>query len=605
MSKRIDKSIFLSHILIFTIVTIIFCSSLGFTREHPKVTNITSYNIMEMSVGNGEYEEVNLPCELKNIEPETPIRLRTTIYPKDSEGLYIKTIYSEADVYFNNEHVFTFGKKENYPQYMRSPAIEVHIIETEGYTRPIDVLIEYKFPSHLPQLYIEPPELGTSKEVMLKYSNIYGVPLILALTQIVSGIILMVISVCIIFINNKGYLFSWLGLFSLASGFSFYGLNDFSKIMSPYSAFLYISSYMGMAIVTSILVRFVRLTIDFENTRPLIITEIISLVAEFIPIALQSFGLVQIHRFKTYLKLVMIIAIFVLILLNINEYVKYKNKASKRILLPLLVLFVSVIGDVFLNRMNVENVIMLPTQIGSLSFMIIMGITAGMTVKDTVEIQRIEKKLAYEKKMLDIQTAEQRESRLLLVEKEKLLSQQRHDLRHHLAVIKELVDEDNIELREYLDVVTDKIPKARMAYCENNVVNAIVSHFAGICEENKIKFDCHLSVPNTNSQLTDSNLCVIFANLLENAIEACMRMESGNRFINIKSSIRHSILTITMDNSFDGQIMKSDDHYYSSKRDEFGIGISSIRSIVDKYRGGAEFRNDENTFYSSIYLLIE
>ena len=60
-------------------------------------------------------------------------------------------------------------------------------------------------------------------------------------------------------------------------------------------------------------------------------------------------------------------------------------------------------------------------------------------------------------------------------------------------------------------------------------MDAIISHYATICENSGIKLSIKLVVPDTDSRSMDGNLCVIFANLLENAVEACDRMTDGEK----------------------------------------------------------------------------
>ena len=95
-------------------------------------------------------------------------------------------------------------------------------------------------------------------------------------------------------------------------------------------------------------------------------------------------------------------------------------------------------------------------------------------------------------------------------------------------------------------------------------------------------YDISLEIPDETS-LTDTQLCIIFGNLLENAIEACCRTENENRFIKLSSNIKAGMLYIAMDNSCDGNIRIENGGFISSKRNEIGTGINSITAIVKKY----------------------
>ena len=93
-----------------------------------------------------------------------------------------------------------------------------------------------------------------------------------------------------------------------------------------------------------------------------------------------------------------------------------------------------------------------------------------------------------------------------------------------------------------------------------------VSHYATRCQQEGIAFTARLTVPAQNEGLDDRALCVVFANLLENGVEACGRMAGGKKFIRLNSSLEYGVLTITMDNSFDGQARQEDGKFLSSKR---------------------------------------
>ena len=216
----------------------------------------------------------------------------------------------------------------------------------------------------------------------------------------------------------------------------------------------------------------------------------------------------------------------------------------------------------------------------------------------------LQEKLNFETHLLEVQIAEQKKYSQLMVEHTEQLRRQRHDLRHQLTAIRGLTRADNAPLREYLDNLLDAIPAAPQAFCGNQAVNAIVSHYAALCQEQGVETDIWLSVPARTKQVTDGELCVIFGNLLENALEACGRMNEGRKFLRLGSDVHLGTLTIAMDNSFDGKVRQEDGKFRSSKRDDFGVGLSSIRAVACRHGGGAHFEPDGRVFRSSVYLRV-
>ena len=102
----------------------------------------------------------------------------------------------------------------------------------------------------------------------------------------------------------------------------------------------------------------------------------------------------------------------------------------------------------------------------------------------------------------------------------------------------------------------------------------------------------------------NNDLSIVFGNLLENAIEACLKIDKDKRFIKISSDVNYDMLVITMDNSYDGNFLSVDGRFCSTKREGFGIGLSSVQSVARKYYGDAKFEDKDGYFQSSVYLRI-
>ena len=216
----------------------------------------------------------------------------------------------------------------------------------------------------------------------------------------------------------------------------------------------------------------------------------------------------------------------------------------------------------------------------------------------------LRQRLIFESRLLETQITEQKKYNQLMIDHAQELRRQRHDLRHQLTAILGLVRADNVPLRTYLDGLLDAIPDPPQIYCKNQAVNALVSRCAGICRERGVDFTAQLAVPADTEQISDAELCVIFGNLLENALEACDRMTEGRKFLHIESNVHLGTLTVVMDNSFDGQVRQESGRYCSSKRDDLGVGLSSIQVVAKAHQGDARFEPDGRVFRSSVYLRV-
>lgn len=125
-----------------------------------------------------------------------------------------------------------------------------------------------------------------------------------------------------------------------------------------------------------------------------------------------------------------------------------------------------------------------------------------------------------------------------------------------------------------------------------------------MAQQAEIDISVQLTVLQSLTAAVESDLCVVVGNLLENAIEACGRMTEGRRFIRVGSSLEHGVLTLAVDNSYEGKIRRQDDVFLSSKRRGAGLGISSVTAVAKKYGGNARFQENSGVFQASVYLQV-
>ena len=102
----------------------------------------------------------------------------------------------------------------------------------------------------------------------------------------------------------------------------------------------------------------------------------------------------------------------------------------------------------------------------------------------------------------------------------------RHDLRHHLALIGGyLADGDLAKATQYVRLAQADIEAITPnRYCENSTVNIILSYFATKAKKKGVQFSVDAQLPKTLS-ISETELCALLSNGLENAIEAAAQVE--------------------------------------------------------------------------------
>lgn len=604
MKKAKHISAIAAYLCLLILVFLLLNACMGYKNAGPEVEDVTYLNTFTVSVDGGPKRILSLPYTFEYLQPRTPVTLTTTITPHLFDAIYIKSVYSPARIYLNEQLVYEFGKRDNYPGFMADPATEVHMVETHGTDQPMSLRMEFLSPVSRSSMIIHPPILGSTKEIILERFHALGIPFVLSISQIVYGISLLLISMCIGFMDQKGVVFLWLGLLSFLTGLWSFGENNFTGIIFKNSTFLYLISFIGFFTFVLPLLRFARTAIDFEHPEVLWYMELGVTVICGISFLLQFLGILPFTQSMYLFHLLLPSVLLFLTGWTIFEFVRYKNVSAKRFIFSTCFLSVCSLLELANYRISFTYVFSSMFQLGIIVFLLVTGITAGLSVKDSLDLKNRKKELAFEQGLMDIQIKEQQHRGLLLAEHQQKLSRQRHDLRHHLTVLRELADEDPDKLKDYLDTLMDNIPSARKSFCENDAVNSIISHYNTICKANDIDFSVSLAVPDQNKHISDGDLCAIFGNLVENAVEACCRQTTGSRFIKLSSQVHRNFLTITMDNSFDGKIEIEGNRFRSSKRDDFGIGIASIKSIAQNARGDADFKQEGNVFLSSVYVIL-
>ncbi len=193
-----------------------------------------------------------------------------------------------------------------------------------------------------------------------------------------------------------------------------------------------------------------------------------------------------------------------------------------------------------------------------------------------------------------------------LEKKDKDIRDFRHDIKEHMMSIQEYCDTQNYKkLNEYMKQINGKlhINKKRVTVY-NQIVDMILNQYMYQSEDMGVR----LSIQGQMSEdcvVEPYDLCVIFANLLKNGIEAAKNSEKKQ--IDLVIGYENDIMMIRMENDYQGERRKKDGKYMSTKSDieNHGIGIGNIRACVEKYHGKLEMREENGKFLTTVIIPIE
>ena len=103
--------------------------------------------------------------------------------------------------------------------------------------------------------------------------------------------------------------------------------------------------------------------------------------------------------------------------------------------------------------------------------------------------------------------------------------------------------------------------------------------------------------------IPDNVLSVLLGNLLENALEASRHVETGKRKITIKSVCSGGMILFKISNTYAGTLLPNKNGLYlSTKHTGSGIGLASVRSIVEQNQGRMEITHTDTQFIVTVML---
>lgn len=184
----------------------------------------------------------------------------------------------------------------------------------------------------------------------------------------------------------------------------------------------------------------------------------------------------------------------------------------------------------------------------------------------------------------------------------------KHDLANHLQTLYALPEEKR---DAYLkDLTENTVVSETLSYCGDATVNAVLTVKKNLMDRYGICLETSVDIPDTLPyQKTD--LCALYANALDNAIEACMRMDETKRLITLKSKAQKGLFCLEVRNPLPDTISptvlrkaETDFILPTSKSDKtnHGIGLKSIREIVERYHGSVEAKTTDGVFDLFLYI---
>lgn len=190
---------------------------------------------------------------------------------------------------------------------------------------------------------------------------------------------------------------------------------------------------------------------------------------------------------------------------------------------------------------------------------------------------------------------------ILLAQKQ--LRKFRHDLSHYVIGLKAYIERKDFEqAKKYIEDISEKIDSFKTGINTGNVaLDALLSTKKALAESKDILFNLKVQIPE-RLPIEPLDLCVIFGNALDNAIEACDKI-SEKREIDVTIAMQNDFLFCKIINTAQrgGTISKTS----KADKNNHGFGLENIKTALAKYDSKPQIEYDDNKFTLKFVICVK
>ena len=176
-----------------------------------------------------------------------------------------------------------------------------------------------------------------------------------------------------------------------------------------------------------------------------------------------------------------------------------------------------------------------------------------------------------------------------------------HDIKHHLRALERLLQHgDQREALAYIESVQEPLQcKMIPVHTGVDIVDTVIYEAKEKAEQRNILLLVETPILPSGLKFEDRQFCVLFANLLNNPLEAAKEQ------IRLNIAITAGFLVIEMQNDYKEKPVVKNNHFVAEREQDslaHGWGMKIIEQIVEKYHGELSIRVDMQV---SIKILLD
>lgn len=175
------------------------------------------------------------------------------------------------------------------------------------------------------------------------------------------------------------------------------------------------------------------------------------------------------------------------------------------------------------------------------------------------------------------------------------IQQMKHDIHNHLILAKdekylsqlEEIFDDYNNIFDTGNSILDILLKEKNVEAKESNINLVVNANASV------------------NHINDIDICILFGNLLDNAIEASRALNNCDKQVNITICNMQEFLFISVSNDIgNAKINIKNNHIETTKKDKkkHGIGLKGVENTVRKYNGQFNLTVRDNRLFADILI---
>lgn len=228
----------------------------------------------------------------------------------------------------------------------------------------------------------------------------------------------------------------------------------------------------------------------------------------------------------------------------------------------------------------------------------------GLVMLYALQDKREELRMKSENQAMNIILQRQYDQYRLSIDNMELLRREFHDLKHYMIAIR--AEQDPAKKEQYLLEMEEAIlTQEALNNTGNGVLDVLLTAKSTYCLQNNINFTC-MADGKLISFMHVKDICSIFGNMLDNAIECVSRFsDPEQRLIILNMHQQNRLLMIQCENYTENTLsLQANQLPKTTKQDKscHGYGLKSIRHAVQKYGGTMTLQAQDNWFTLQILI---